>query len=687
MAELERIRSWRWILIAFIAVGMIGFLIPYDAVLAMFGQGANREVGQIGSTSLSIAQYQQELQDRQGLFNYQTQTGLKNEVWNDLIERSLLTPEYEELGLTVNQEEFDEIRFGEHISPYVQRTFYGGAPTDETRDQWRNTFSEMFTNNRKDYDGYAQVITAKRKREKYDNLVKRGLYANSLEARYDYQTGQEKVNIKYVVAKYDDIPDSAVTVSESQVRAYYNKHKNDKEYQQKKSRDIKYVLFSLEPSKEDLVSMKTEMTKISESWGTIDNDEVFASNQDNVTYTTETVTPNDTATLDYGAKLYAMDQGGIIGPLETDDNIEVIKILDKEIVSDSTASVRHILLKADDTEDEAEMDDLRARADSIKRRYKAGEDWDDLCSRFSEDPGSKDNGGKYEYFPKGQMVAPFEEFAFNKSVGSIGAVETNFGIHLMEVLDQRFSVEQVTIGKITRVVEPSEATRKAIYDEANDFSLLYDTEETFLDGADTLGYSIVEAKSVRPSATNITGLKNPGRLLGWIYKAEKGEVSNPQQVDGGYAVALLTKVMENGVPPFENVTEVMKEAATKEAKGKKYADLMAKGNSLEEVAADVDGDVKTAMNVSLKTNTVSGSGVNVQEPRAVGLSMDRMSLPIIGEGGIWVVSRTSDPAEVEDKGDYFEEQDRLTTRLTGAATTRLFNAIKDGAEIEDNRDE
>ena len=114
MAELEKIRSWRWILIAFIALGMVGFLIPYDAVLAMFGQGANREVGQIGSTSISIVQYQQELQDRQGLFNYQTQTGLKNEVWNDLIERSLLTPEYEEIGLSVNQEEFDEIRFGEH---------------------------------------------------------------------------------------------------------------------------------------------------------------------------------------------------------------------------------------------------------------------------------------------------------------------------------------------------------------------------------------------------------------------------------------------------------------------------------------------------------------------------------------------------------------------------------------------
>ena len=289
------------------------------------------------------------------------------------------------------------------------------------------------------------------------------------------------------------------------------------------------------------------------------------------------------------------------------------------------------------------------------------------------------------------MVAPFEEFAFNSSVGSIAAVETTFGIHLMEVLAQRWSVEQVTIGKISRVVAPSEETRKEIYDEANDFSLLYDNEETFLDGADTLGYSIIEANSVRPSATNISGLKNPGRLLGWIYKADRGEVSNPQQVDGGYAVALLTKVMENGEPPYENVSAVMKEAAIKEAKGKKYADLMTKGNSLEEVADAVDGKVKTAMNVSLKTNTVSGSGVNVQEPtvigRAVGLPMDRMSLPIIGEGGVWVVSRNTDAAEVEEKDDYFEEQDRLTTRLTGAATTRLFNSIKDRAEIEDNREE
>ena len=58
MAELEKIRSLRWVLIAFLAIGMIGFLIPYDAVLALFGQGANRSIGEVGNTSISAQSWQ-----------------------------------------------------------------------------------------------------------------------------------------------------------------------------------------------------------------------------------------------------------------------------------------------------------------------------------------------------------------------------------------------------------------------------------------------------------------------------------------------------------------------------------------------------------------------------------------------------------------------------------------------------
>ncbi|NQX92184.1 MAG: hypothetical protein HRT74_08710 [Flavobacteriales bacterium] len=149
--------------------------------------------------------------------------------------------------------------------------------------------------------------------------------------------------------------------------------------------------------------------------------------------------------------------------------------------------------------------------------------------------------------------------------------------------------------------------------------------------------------------------------------------------------------MDNGEPPYENVAEEMREAAIKEAKGKKYAEIMAAGGTLEEVATAVEGEVKNARAIGIKSTVISGSGVSAQEPevvgRAIGLGVDRMSTPIIGEGGVWVIAKTDSPKEAAEKDDFFTEQDNLMKRITGAASARLFNAMKDAAQIEDNRDD
>ena len=226
MAELEKIRGKKVLLLAFLAIGMIGFLIPYDAVFALFGQGNNKPVGEIGGSSISIGDWQTALGARSDLFDYQNQASLSNEVWNDMIEEKLLTSDYENLGISVNQEEFDQIRFGDNLSPYVQRTFYGQDVSDERKNNWKTTFANMFDNDRNKYVSYSEVITKKRLREKYNNLINRGLYANTLEAKFDDRIAQEKVNIKYVLKKFVDIPDSTVTVSDAEVRAYYQRHKD-----------------------------------------------------------------------------------------------------------------------------------------------------------------------------------------------------------------------------------------------------------------------------------------------------------------------------------------------------------------------------------------------------------------------------------------------------------------------------
>ena len=108
-----------------------------------------------------------------------------------------------------------------------------------------------------------------------------------------------------------------------------------------------------------------------------------------------------------------------------------------ESAGDRTASVRHILLLTQG-KTEAEKAEALKKIEGILARAKAGEDFGELAKQHSEDPGSKDNGGLYEDFGRGQMVKPFEDAAFSVPVGEIsGVVETNFGYHIIKVVDRK----------------------------------------------------------------------------------------------------------------------------------------------------------------------------------------------------------------------------------------------------------
>lgn len=690
MAMIEKIRKRQGLLMVMIGLGMLGFLIPYDAVLALFGRGQNRPVGEVDGVTISMADYQTAVQRRQSLFTYNNTQAVETEVWNDLLERTLLEDDYNALGLTVTKEEFDEIRFGEHISPYVKRTFYGNTVTDEARENWRQQFTQMYNDptgqGKMNYQGYTEVIVNKRLREKYNTLVEKGIYANSLEAKYDYLSQNEKVNMDYVFVKYDAIGDSLVELSESDVRAYYNRHKNDKEYEQVKSRNISYFKIPVEPSQADVDRINDEMSQIAEEWASLENDSAFVVEKtNNKRYVSRTVRKPDAVTEEELA-LFA-DSTGVIGPFNQDGFVKTMRTVRIEEVPDSAVSCRHILLQSSDKTEE-ETAELLARADSLKRRYKAGEDWDDLVQRFSDDPGSKNNGGVYEFFPRGQMVKPFENFCFDNPVGAIGAVETTYGVHLIEVTDKRSSVLQAEVAEITREIKPSIETKKDAYRTASDFSINFNTFEAFKNAADTMGYAMVEANNVRPNASRVSGLTNAVELVSWAFGADKHEVSNPLLIDDNYVIASVTKLMEAGVPPFENVEDDMREAALKEAKAEYMMKQLEAAENLDQAAEIAGVQVRTARNVSLKNATIAGSGAGA-EPVVAGLAFaipqGNMSLPIQGESGVWVIAPTSEIQEAVEKDNFFEEQDQVTTRMRAGAATRLFNAMKDGAELVDER--
>ena len=82
-----------------------------------------------------------------------------------------------------------------------------------------------------DFMAYKRLIVEKRLREKFDNLVTSGIYTNALEGKYDFITANRKVNFNYAFKSYNDIDDSEVSVSDSDVKSYFRAHKGDDEFQ------------------------------------------------------------------------------------------------------------------------------------------------------------------------------------------------------------------------------------------------------------------------------------------------------------------------------------------------------------------------------------------------------------------------------------------------------------------------
>ena len=118
----------------------------------------------------------------------------------------------------------------------------------------------------------------------------------------------------------------------------------------------------------------------------------------------------------------------------TDDKIQEAY---QAFLNDTLVSVRHILLMTQE-KSESEKQKIRKRMEKILKQAQRGEDFAKLAKQYTEDPGSKENGGLYENFPRGQMVKSFEDASFSVPVGEISdIVETNYGYHIIKVIGRQ----------------------------------------------------------------------------------------------------------------------------------------------------------------------------------------------------------------------------------------------------------
>lgn len=665
MAIIGKIRNQSWLLLTIIGLGILLFILDPSALQTLFGGQQAPKVGKLGDVEVDA----QELEKRtqywidiyaSGYNQRITAEQARNIAWQDLVKQEVLLKDISTVGLRFAEEEFDDMRFGEGVIGEFTNNFKDENGNFDP-ERVKQSYSFLYNQNRPIWEAEYKRLKESRLTEKYNTLLSKTLYANSLEAKDAYVNKNSSVSFRYVSKTFSEIPDSTVTVSDSDLSTYFNAHKNEVRYTQKAGRDLDLLVFPVKATDEDVQAIKGEASKILSDFSSATNDSLYVvQNSDNRSYAKNGYTRADMDST-VAEAVFTANIDEAVGPFRSGEAFILYKVVGDDAKAEAT--VRHLLLTSNASNDA----EVKQRADSMLNAIKRGADFEKLVERFTEDPGSKSTGGKYEWFPKGQMVPEFEDFSFNKPIGTRGVVKTNYGYHVMENLDRR-SEPMRQVVELRKDIVPSTSTYDAAYEAANAFLIDHSDAASFKAGAEEAGLEIKSAKGVAAGSASIAGLANAQEIVRWAYSSDRsvGNVSDPKEAGDNFVLALLTGSKEDGVPRMEDIKALVRTEVLKEKKAKMIKEQLGSYASVDEAAGKLSKTATSAQNITMSNPNITGAG---REPIVVGNAMARnegeVLSPIVGQNGVFVIEVTGKAEANTETVDLSGDKNTIRTSLRG----------------------
>lgn len=691
----EKMTKW---VVGAIALSMGAFIVGSD----LFGSGPNsvfggndREVGEIGGTSVSLDDYQIAIQERKNnyIINFGRQPGerenatLEAQAWEMLINRNAILPEYERVGVRVTSDEVWDMLQGKNVDESIRSSFTDSAgrfdrsrlinymkqleampPTSEARIRW---------------DFFKNDLQPSRERLKYENLLIKTNYVTAAEAERDYHNQNDVAEVKYLYVPY--FADTTTAVSESALRAYYDKNK--KKYKAENTRSLSYVAFDVNPSREDTIAVREEITRMGNDIRNATEDSLFAvSNSDAAApYSKYTIATLPPTLLNQRSSLTS---GQVIGPLLEDGAFRVYKIsrIGKDTIYNARAN--HILIKWDQDTPEAKKA-AKEKAQKILRDIKGGASFAAKAREFGTD-ASASVGGDVGWFVSGQMVKEFERPVFAaRTLGLLNdLVETEYGYHIVEVTNLKDNTSY-HVAILERTITPSDETLNAALRKADSFAADLSGVDAFKAKAKEDSLSVFDANDLGTADRRINDLGDARQVVTWLFReATVGKVSTVFDLNNTYVVAVMTGETEAGFKSYDKVKEQITPIVRNEERGRRIQEkLRGKTETLEELAKLYERDAIVNSSSDLKINASSMPSVGF-DPVVIGsvfsLENGKRSAPIAGENGV-VVLELQNKTEAPAIGDFTMFKTQLLNTLNNRGGYYITEALKEAAKIEDKR--
>lgn len=701
MATLQSIRDRAGVLVAVV----IGLALLAFVLGDFFGQGSGPsfrtkkmfEIAEINGKSISYQLFEERIENLTEIYKLTGQTtmdeemveNIREQTWQQLIREYVLNEELEELGVTVSPDEMFDLVQGTEPHPFIQQLF-----TDPQTGQLNRAglmqFLKTLDNDpaqRAYWLFLENEILQDREYTKYNNLIRQGLYVTNLEAEEELEATNKKVSFSYLVKRLTTIPDSIISYTENDLQKYYRNHQQD--YKQTASRSIEYVTFEVVPSAADITATEGWINSIVNEFREAKDVAQF------VNLSSDTPFNNTNLTLDEVPEMIrdfvaSASEGDVYGPYFENETYKISKLVEINSLPDSVHA-RHILITPNQ---DLPYEEAKQKADSLKNLIEEGTDFGLLAMLNSDDQGSAQLGGDLGWFREGTMVQSFNDACFVGKPGDVTVVESQYGFHIIEILEQGPPITKYKIGTIERTVEPSTATYQAIYAEASRFAGSSYTYEEF-------NQSIVDEQLEKRRASNIKrddktipGLESPRPLIRAIFETKEGEIVldfNEQaifELEDKFIIAYVTQVKEEGISPLNQVRADVELNVRREKKGEMLAEEFRSNltnvGSLEELASTMSLDISEASDITFNSFSIPGAGI---EPAviatAVTLPPDTISQPIKGTNGVYVL-RVNEIKEPEGN-TIASMRSRLASSFRVRANYEAFEALKEAAGIVDNR--
>jgi len=372
-----------------------------------------------------------------------------------------------------------------------------------------------------------------------------------------------------------------------------------------------------------------------------------------------------------------------------------------------TVTVRHILIKTptpgpDGKVDPKGVEAAKAKAEDVQKQLKAGANFGDLAKKYSEDPGSAQEGGLLPPLTRGRTVPEFEQAAFNTPKGqTTEIIRTSYGFHIIQVEDKQ-SARVKPLDEVKAQIEPAIRQQKAAaaaQSLANSVQSLARSGGMDKAAADK-GLSLITTDLLAQTDA-LPGIGSAQELSNSLFSAKKNDPPAMAQTPQGYAVYQVTEIQPPQTPTFEQIKQQVEDQfkaqraqALLAQKTQELSDRAHAEHDLKKAAKEVGATVKTSDLVNSTAQVPDVGAMSGAANVAFSMGVGEISSPLQGGAGsgiVLAVVEKQEPSPEEAKLAWDRAKETLLDQkrqvLEGLYVQNLRDKLEKEGKIKVNKKE